>query len=63
MFMGAAYAALGEWDNAFRVFEKAIEERRYSAFLLGVEQAYDAVRADPRFSMLRKRVGLPGHES
>jgi hypothetical protein len=44
MFLGAAFAVLGEMDGAFWMFEKSVEERRYSALLLGVEQAYDAVR-------------------
>jgi serine/threonine-protein kinase len=58
VFMGGAYATLGEWDSAFRVFERAVEERSYSAVLLDVDQSYDAVRSDPRFSTLRERVGL-----
>ncbi|MGH7511455.1 MAG: protein kinase domain-containing protein [Gemmatimonadales bacterium] len=61
-FIGGAYATLGEWDSAFRVFERAVEERSYSALLLDVDQAYDAVRSDPRFEALRRRVGLPGRE-
>jgi serine/threonine-protein kinase len=59
MFIGAAYALLGDKDKAYHLFEKAVEERYYSALLLGVERAYDGFRSDPRFEELRRRVRLP----
>jgi serine/threonine-protein kinase len=58
MWVAGAYAELGETDAAFRLVERSIMERRYSALMLNVDQAFDKLRPDPRFPLLVARVGL-----
>jgi serine/threonine-protein kinase len=54
-----AYAALGRRDLALEWLERAYRERDQME-LLQVSPYYDALRSDPRFQRLVKRVGLPG---
>jgi len=53
------YTGLGDKDQAFAEFEKAFDERSYSLVFLKVSPAFDALRSDPRFADLLRRVGLP----
>ncbi len=53
------YTALGEKDQAFEYLEKAYQERSIRLSYLKVDDAYDSLRSDPRFTDLVKRVGLP----
>ena len=57
-WVASAYAALGDMDEAFRLIDRALEERRFSAILLRSDQAYLAMRSDPRFQELLRRTGL-----
>jgi serine/threonine-protein kinase len=61
-WVAAAYAMLGGMDQAFHILQRALEERRFSAILLRVEQSYAPMRADPRFEDLlrRTRLDAPG---
>jgi TolB-like protein/Tfp pilus assembly protein PilF len=52
------YAGLGEKDLAFEWFEKAIEMRSEHMGWLKVDPRVDALRSDPRFADLVRRVGL-----
>lgn len=54
----AAYAAMGQKDQAFAWLEKAY--LRHSAVIttLKVDPSYDPLRGDPRFQDLLRRVGL-----
>ncbi|MEP6995527.1 MAG: hypothetical protein ABI968_13465, partial [Acidobacteriota bacterium] len=52
------YASLGEKDQAFAWLDKAYEARSGMATLL-ITPAYDPLRADPRFTALLKKMGLP----
>ena len=53
------YAALGDKDKAFLWLEKAYAER--SSFMTSLKywSVFDALRVDPRFADLLRRVGLP----
>jgi TolB-like protein/DNA-binding winged helix-turn-helix (wHTH) protein/Tfp pilus assembly protein PilF len=53
------YAGIGDKDRAFAWLNKAYEER--STFLnhLHVENFFDSLRSDKRFSALSRRIGLP----
>jgi hypothetical protein len=58
-WVAAAYAALGHAEDAFRVLEKSIEERRFSILMLNVEGTiFDVLRSDPRFPRLTRKLGL-----
>ncbi len=48
---------LKDYDVAFRWLDKAAEERDFHATVLAAPN-YDAIRSDPRFAALRRRVGL-----
>jgi eukaryotic-like serine/threonine-protein kinase len=52
------YVALGEREKAFELFEKSYAERDFMLTTLKVEPGYDALRGDPRFQDLLRRVGL-----
>jgi hypothetical protein len=53
------YAALGDKDKAFSWLENAYREN--SSFMTSLKcwSVFDALRDDPRFADLLKRVGLP----
>ena len=51
-------ALTGEREAAFASLEKAVVERSPGLVFLNVDHAWDALRADPRFASVRKRVGL-----
>jgi eukaryotic-like serine/threonine-protein kinase len=56
------YAELGEKEQAFEWLEKAYEERSGALVHLGNNSMFcncDALRPDPRFADLRRRIGLP----
>lgn len=50
---------LGDDDQAFGYFEKAVQEHCDTLIYLNVEPRFDRIRSDPRFKMLINRVGLP----
>jgi TolB-like protein/DNA-binding winged helix-turn-helix (wHTH) protein/Tfp pilus assembly protein PilF len=52
------YVALGEKDQAFEWLEKAYQERSNMMAYLGVTPTVDALRSDPRFQDLLRRIGL-----
>jgi TolB-like protein/tetratricopeptide (TPR) repeat protein/tRNA A-37 threonylcarbamoyl transferase component Bud32 len=54
--------AMGEMDEAFRMFDCAVEQRSGLLALAHVthESAVPALRSDPRFASLLKKVGLEG---
>jgi Tfp pilus assembly protein PilF len=51
---------LGDKDQAFVWLERAYEERDYFVTNLRVAPFFDALRPDPRFTQLLKKVGLGG---
>jgi hypothetical protein len=55
------YADLGEKEQAFEWLEKAYEERSGALVHLGdgMVCTCDALRSDPRFADLLRRIGLP----
>jgi hypothetical protein len=52
------HAALGDTERAFTQLDSAYVEGAWAMFTLRVEPAFDALRADPRFRRLVKKVGL-----
>ncbi len=60
IYQAYVLGAMGELDEAFRMFDRAVEQR---SGLLCVTECYPgkcrhAVRSDPRFAALLKKVGL-----
>jgi len=53
-----AYVGMGDKDQAFAWFERAYEDHSNVLTSLKVNPAYDALRDDPRFSELMRRVRL-----
>jgi tetratricopeptide (TPR) repeat protein len=52
------YAGLGDREAAFRWFDKGYAERSQALTFLKIEPLFDALRPDPRFEHLLRRVGL-----
>jgi len=57
--IGWIYAGLGDKDQAFAWFDRALEERSPNLVDLKVEPAWDPLRSDPRFAALLRRLGIP----
>jgi Flp pilus assembly protein TadD len=57
-YIGTLCAATGDTEAAFEWLEKAYEERADGLTLLNVEPMVDALRPDPRFQSLIRRIGL-----
>ncbi len=57
-YLAATYGWLGEKDKAFRLLEKAYEERDSRMVHLKVDPRFDCLRPDPRFASLLRRMGL-----
>ena len=50
---------LGDKDQAFAWLDKACTERSVNMVYMNVDPIFDSLRSDPRFSELRRCVGLP----
>jgi len=58
--IAAIYSGLNQREKAFEFLEKAYEERTPDlAYFLRVDLRVDALRSDPRFAEISRRVGLP----
>jgi len=57
--IAVACIGLGQVDHAFEWLNKAIDGREARMIYLKVDPMYDALRSDPRFKDLVRRVGLP----
>jgi len=53
------YTALGQKDQAFAWLNKGVDERTHWLVWLNRDTRWDPLRADPRFTALLHRVGLP----
>jgi len=58
-FVGFAYSAAGEKDEAFAWLEKGFQEKSEAMQYVKLVSWLDPVRSDPRYSDLLKRMGLP----
>jgi serine/threonine-protein kinase len=57
-YLAAAHLALGDTDRAFAWLAKAVEERDQSINAIKTNPLWDAIRSDPRFVALLKRMNL-----
>ena len=51
--------ALGETDLGFRWMQKALEDRSFDLISIKVDPRFDALKGDPRFETLARRMGVP----
>ena len=56
--VGLIHAGLGDLDQAFAWFDRAVEERSEWISLVAVDPRVDGLRGDPRFQALLRRVGI-----
>ena len=53
------HALVGDLDECFRLLNKAWDTKSFPIQFWRIEPTFDAVRRDPRFGQLLKRMGLP----
>ncbi len=58
-FFAGIYVGLGENDRAIEYLERSYEEHSHWLIYLHIDPSMDALRDDPRFQDLLRRVGLP----
>ncbi len=59
--VGLIHAGLGDLDQSFAWFDRAVEDRCEWISIMAVDPRLDGLRDDPRFQALLKRVGIaPG---
>jgi tetratricopeptide (TPR) repeat protein len=56
--VATAYAALGDKEAAFAWLRKAADQQQADLVSIKIDPAFDALRNDPRFAELVRRVGL-----
>ena len=61
-FIADIYLALGNLDAAFAYFEKAYEENASEVTWLKVTPQFDAMRSDPRYFALLRKIGLASQD-
>jgi eukaryotic-like serine/threonine-protein kinase len=57
-FIAGVYATLGDKDEAFRILEKALEERQ-ALVVLKVDPPFENLHSDPRWQVLLRRMNYP----
>ena len=57
--MGMAHAALGDLDQAFKLFDESLRIREPQLVYTQCEPSIDFVRHDPRFSEMIRKIGFP----
>ena len=50
--------ALGDTDLGFRWMQKALEDRSFDLISINVDPRFDALRGDPRFEAIARRMGV-----
>ncbi len=56
--LAQVYVRLGDYDRTFECLERAYAERSNGMVYLNVDDVFAAVRSDPRYQSLLRRVGL-----
>jgi len=57
--IAAVYVALGDKDGAFRILEKAIEERNSLLVYLKEDPSFENLHSDPRWKQLLRKMNFP----
>jgi hypothetical protein len=53
------HAQIGNREQALAGLERAVDDNSVGLTLLKVDQAWDSVRAEPRFAAVVRRIGIP----
>jgi len=53
------HAQIGNREQALAGLERAVDDNSFGLTLLKVDQAWDSVRAEPRFAAVVRRIGIP----
>jgi serine/threonine-protein kinase len=59
LFAAAAWAALGDKDEAFRLLFSAVEERGQALFTIKEDPPFESLHPDPRWKVLLRRMNFP----
>ena len=59
LYMGMAHAALGDVDEAFKMFEESLRIKEPQLVYAQCEPSIDLVREDPRYNDLIRGIGFP----
>jgi tetratricopeptide (TPR) repeat protein len=57
--IAGVYVSLGEKDKAMEWLEKAYERHSGYIAIINYDSSFDAIRSDPRFQALLKKIGFP----
>jgi tetratricopeptide (TPR) repeat protein len=57
--IAGVYVSLGEKDKAMEWLEKAYERHSGYIVIISYDSSFDAIRSDPRFKALIKKIGFP----
>ena len=57
--IAGGYAVLGDVNEAFRILEKAVEERNSLLVYLKEDPSFDNLHSDPRWQALLRRMNFP----
>jgi TolB-like protein/DNA-binding winged helix-turn-helix (wHTH) protein/Tfp pilus assembly protein PilF len=57
--LAIVYVRLGEKEAALQALEQAYKERQLHMTEIAIEPAFDALRSEPRFQELLRRIGVP----
>ena len=57
-YLASIHTALGERAEAYRLLELAFQERDGDLFYLNIDPKFDALRSDPRYEAILKKIGL-----
>ena len=58
-FLAGIYVGLGEHEGAIECLEKAYEDHSHWLMYLHLDPGMDALRSEPGFQDLLRRIGLP----
>jgi tetratricopeptide (TPR) repeat protein len=56
--LAALHLALGDKEQAFESLNRAYGEHAWNMIFLNVDPQFDALRGEPRFQILLRRIGL-----
>lgn len=55
--LSSAYLALGDRERALENLEEALRQRSHWLTFLDIDPAFDALRGNPRFEAVARRIG------